>query len=53
MVLDDCNIDDDSIRFCRDWALGRGDDDGVRLADSLLQMTRTQRKRVVNVADRG
>lgn len=46
IVLDDGNIEDGCIVFCRDWARERGDVDGERLAEMLLQMSRTQRKKV-------
>ena len=46
IVLDDGNLADHSIEFCRAYAIERGDVEGARLADALLLMTRTQRKRI-------
>ena len=43
IVLDDDNVDDDSVRFCIDYAAECGDEDGVYLAQVLLHMSRTQR----------
>lgn len=43
IVLDDQNIDDASVRFCRKWALERGDADGEALARVLLLCSKTQR----------
>jgi hypothetical protein len=46
LVLEDGNIDDDSVRFCLQWAIEKGDQDGIGLAGMLLTMTRTQRKKL-------
>lgn len=46
IVLDDGNIKDDSVEFCRKWAEDAGDEDGVRLAEALLGLSKTQRLRV-------
>lgn len=46
ITLADQNETDDDIRWCRDRASERGDVDGMALADVLLQLTRTQRRRV-------
>lgn len=46
IVLDDHNVDDDSIRYCVDRARERGDLDGVRLGEKLLSMSKTQRLKV-------
>ncbi len=46
IVVDDGNIEDHHIQFCRNEALERGDPEGVRIADLLLQMSKTQRKEV-------
>lgn len=48
IVLEDGNIDDSSVQFCREWALERGDADGVALADLLLRMSKTQRKKIAS-----
>lgn len=46
IVLDDGNLEDGHIEFCRTYAAERDDADGVRLAELLLQMTPTQRHKV-------
>lgn len=46
IVLDDHNLEDCHIIYCRDYAKDRGDDDGVILAQLLLAMTGTQRRAV-------
>ncbi len=46
IVLDDYNVDDDSVSFCMDHAADKGDDDGVALAGLLLRMSRTQRLKI-------
>lgn len=48
IVLDDHNLEDHCIAFCREWAAKRSDHDGVRLADLLIQLTRTQRQKLVD-----
>ena len=46
VVLDDSNLDDSSISFCLERAHEAGDADGVVLAEKLLALTRTQRRRL-------
>lgn len=46
VVLDDGNIDDGSVIHCRRYASERRDDKGVELADLLLQMSKTQRRKI-------
>jgi hypothetical protein len=46
LVLEDGNIDDESVRFCLQWAIDKDDQDGIRLAGMLLTMTKTQRKKL-------
>lgn len=46
IVLDDGNLADRHVEFCRDFARERGDARGVRIATALLRMTRTQRRRI-------
>ncbi len=48
IVVDDGNIEDSHVQFCRNEALARGDAAGVRIADLLLQMSKTQRKKVAD-----
>lgn len=45
-VLDDGNLDAISISWGRQRALDAGDTDGVTIADKLLKMTSSQRRRV-------
>lgn len=52
LVLDDLNVDAQSVQLCRDEAAKAGDHDGVRLADLLLQMSTTQRRELVRSNDR-
>ena len=46
IVLDDGNIDDDSVKYCLGCAKKRGDIDGVKIAETLLLMSKTQRKKI-------
>lgn len=46
IVLDDGNLSNDDIQWCRAYAVGRNDADGIALADLLLQMSATQRSKV-------
>ncbi len=46
IVLDDGNVNDDSVKFCRQEAEKIGDSDGVALADLLLRMSKTQRRKL-------
>jgi hypothetical protein len=46
IVVDDGNIETHHVQFCRDYAAERNDAEGVRIADLLLQMSKTQRKKV-------
>jgi hypothetical protein len=50
IVLDDGNVDDGSVEFCRKFAMEQGDDDGVALADILLRMSRTQRHKLYRLS---
>lgn len=50
IVLDDGNTDDDSVRLCIGFAQERGDTEGERLANILLAMSRTQRRKLPFVA---
>lgn len=43
IVLDDGNIEDDCVRFCRERAESAGDSDGVNLANKLLTITEDMR----------
>lgn len=46
IVLDHGMVDDGDIEFCRNQALRTGDTDGVQLADLLLRMSKTQRRKL-------
>jgi hypothetical protein len=46
IVLDDGNVEDGSVRFCRDYALEHGDAIGYALANVLLRMSKTQRHKL-------
>lgn len=50
IVLDDGNIGDQHIQSCLDDARKAGDALAVKLAEMLLQLTKTQRRRIVNLA---
>ena len=45
----DGNIDDGNVEFCRNWAEKHGDMAGVRLAEILAQMSKTQRKKIAGL----
>ncbi|MDP3963705.1 MAG: hypothetical protein Q8Q39_04375 [bacterium] len=49
IVLDDGNIEDSHVRFCRKHAETLNDIDGIRLCDLLLQMTKTQRRKLYDM----
>ena len=46
VVLEDMNLDDYFVRGCMDFAKELGDADGMQLAFTLLQLSRTQRGRI-------
>lgn len=46
VVLDDGNIDDQSVAWCRDEAQRQGHADCFLLANTMLEMSRTQRKKL-------
>ncbi len=45
-VLDDGNLRDSHIAYCRETAEKNGDSAGVHIANLLLQMSMTQRRKV-------
>lgn len=53
IVLEDENIDNGHVQFCLDYAREHGDDDGVKLAELLLKMSRTQRRKISRKHDGG
>lgn len=52
VVLDDGNIDDATVRWCRDWAIEHSDPEGAALAEILLRMSKTQRSKIGDKAGR-
>lgn len=46
IVLDDCNLKNDDVIFCRSKAIERGHMDCLHLAEKLLLMTISQRARL-------
>lgn len=46
IVLEDGNVNDSHVAFCRNLAQNAGDADGVVVADMLLQMSKTQRRKI-------
>jgi len=46
IVLDDGNFEDDSVRFCVGYAEEIGDTEGHELAELLLRMSWTQRRKL-------
>lgn len=46
IVLDDGNLDNESINYCITFAIARGDVDAFNLGKLLLQMSATQRKKI-------
>jgi hypothetical protein len=50
IVLEDSNIQDAHLRFCRDAAREAGDHDGQVLAEILLRMSKTQRAKLASMS---
>lgn len=50
IVLDDGNIDNASVRFCAKYAAEELDYEGLELAELLLQMSGTQRRKIARMA---
>lgn len=53
VVLDDGNIETKFVEECREYARQNNDSDGVALADLLLKMSYTQRKKLYMADKRG
>jgi len=49
VVLDDGNYEDHFVHGCLDTAIRDGDADGARLAMTLLQMSKTQRRKLARM----
>lgn len=48
IVLENKNIKDSHVNFCRDLAVKRNDVEGLALADILLGMSKSQRIKLAN-----
>lgn len=46
LVLEDGNVSDRDVAYCREIALERGDADGADLAERLMGMSKTQRRKL-------
>lgn len=46
IVVDDGNVSDSDLHYCRQHAVERCDEDGVAIVDLMLQMTKTQRRKL-------
>lgn len=51
VVLEDANIKDGDVEFCRLWAIDHGDSEGAQLAEILLKMSKTQRLKLRSKVD--
>ena len=49
LVLGDGNVQDSHVQFCLDQARAEDDGEGVELARLLLQMSKTQRRKLGNL----
>jgi hypothetical protein len=52
IVLDDGNVEDGHVLFCKKAAHEAGDAVGEQLADLLLQLSKTQRMKIYNTMRR-
>ena len=48
IVLEDKNIKNSHVKFCRDLAVKRNDVEGLALADILMGMSKSQRIKLAN-----
>lgn len=51
IVLDDGNINDGHVQFCINYAVEKGDEEGVVLGEILLRMSKTQRSKIPRMVD--
>lgn len=51
IVLDDLNVEDSHVDWCREYAAKNGDHDGVFLAELLLQYTDDEREGIIEGAN--
>ena len=49
IVLDDGNVNDSDVIFCLERAREPNDTDGIKLAELLLQMSKTQRSKIASM----
>lgn len=52
ILLDDCNVHDDDAAFCLARAREAGHDDCIRLAELLMAMSPTQRRKLAHAPRR-
>jgi hypothetical protein len=50
IALEDGNLQDQHVKWCADYARRHDDAEGAALADLLLSMSRTQRRRIMREA---
>jgi hypothetical protein len=48
IVLDDWNLEDDHIKYCINYAKECNDNEAVKLGEIMLQLSMTQRNKLVN-----
>lgn len=53
VVLEDMNVNDADVEFCRNWAIEHSDPEGAELAEILLRMSKTQRSKIGDMAEEG
>jgi len=51
IVLDESNVKDKHVEFCKQWAMDHNDHEGIALAELLLQMSKSQRSRIDRKVD--
>ncbi len=49
VVLDDGNVNDSHVKFCIQYAKDNNDPGGVKLGETLLSMSKTQRRELANM----
>ncbi len=50
ILIEDGNTRDSDIEFCIEWAKSKGDEDGIKLGEILLSMSRTQRGKIASLS---
>ena len=46
IVLEDGNVEDHDVEFCKKQCLERNDEEGIVIVELLLKMSKTQRKKI-------